>query len=115
MKDGVWKAIGWTGVALSALAILYAFADPVLAIFISFVAIPIGGLSGVGIHSTSKFGVTCILLCLLLVNVMSHYGVSTGFRVPSVSSVRDASVILLIPLTVSLGLMALGVVRRAKK
>ncbi|MDZ7768228.1 MAG: hypothetical protein U5K38_03745 [Woeseiaceae bacterium] len=77
-----------------------------------YAAIVIGGLSGVGANSTAKFGVTVIVLSLLIANVMTHYTASTGLRSLQFDLVFNVLVIFALPIMVATALLVVGVFRR---
>ena len=108
----IWNAIGWSAIALVVIAILYTLADPVMGIAVLYVAIVVGGLSGIGVGATTRFGVATIAASLLLGLFGTHYASSTGLRPPELASVLAAFEIFGLPILVSAALLLIGVARR---
>ena len=112
MSTKIWTTIGWIAATLVVISVPYALIDGVMGIFILYAAIVIGGLSGVGLNSTAKFGIATIFASLLLALVGTHYTTSTGFRLPQFTLVLNAVSIFALPILISAALLFLGVARR---
>ena len=107
-----WSKIGWTAVALVALSVSLAVIDPVMGIFVMYVAIVVGGLSGIGRTATIWFGVATIIASLLFGMIGTHYTTSTGFNAPQLTFVWSAISIFALPILVSAILLLIGGLRR---
>ena len=112
MSTKIWTTIGWIAIALVVIAVPYALIDGVMGIFVLYIAVVVGGLSGVGLKSTAKFGIATILASLLLALIGTHYTTSAGFRSPQVALVLNAFSIFALPILISATLLLLGVTRR---
>jgi len=108
----IWNAIGWVATTLVVISIPYSLADPVMGIFFLYVAIVVGGLSGIGVKATTRFGIATIAASLLLGMLGTHYTSSTGLRPPELALVWTAFMIFALPILLSAALLLLGVMRR---
>ena len=108
----IWAALGWISVLLVAASIPFAMVDGVIGAFALYAAIIVGGLSGVGISSTAKFGVTAIVLSLLIANVMTHYTASTGLQSLQFDLVFSALALFALPILFATAFLVVGVIRR---
>lgn len=109
-----WTATGCISLLLSAWSVFLATIDGVMAYFVIFIAMIVGGFSSIGETATTKYAVATALVGVVLVFWMSHYVVSTGVRLPSVDSLTTAFAMISIPLLVSGGMLILGIGRRRK-
>ena len=112
MSTKIWTTIGWIATTLVVIAVPYALIDGVMGIFILNVAIVVGGISGVGLNATAKFGIATILATRLLALIGTHYSTLTGFRSPQIALVLNAILIFALPILISATLLFLGVIRR---
>lgn len=112
VRTKIWNAIGWVATALVVISIPYSLADPVMGIFFLYVAIVVGGLSGIGVNATTIFGIGTIAASLLLGLLGTHYTTSTGFRPPELALAWTAITIFALPVMFSAALLLLGVMRR---
>ena len=108
----LWAALGWISVLLVAASIPIAMVDGVIGVLALYSAIVIGGFSGVGTNSTAKFGVSAIVLSLLIANVMTHYTASTGLRSLQSDLLFSVLVIFALPMLVATAFLIVGVIRR---
>lgn len=108
----IWNAFGWVAATLVGISIPYSLADPVLGMFFLYVAIVIGGLSGIGVKATPRYGIATIAASLLLGLLGTHYTSSTGLRSPELALVWTAFIVLALPVIFSVALLLLGVTRR---
>jgi hypothetical protein len=108
----IWNLIGWIVVALIVVSIFFAMTDPVMGVFAMYAAIAVGGLSGVGMNATVKFGVVTIVVSLLFGLIGTHYTTSTGIRPPQLKLIWSAVSIFALPILVSATLLSYGVIRR---
>ena len=107
-----WRTLGWTAVLLVAVAALSALADPVLGVFVLYAAIIVGGLSGVGINASPGFGIATLISGLAIGLAGTHYTSSTGLRPPHPALILNAFTIFAWPVTASLALLLLGILKR---
>ena len=110
-----WTIAGYSGVAIAALAVAVAMIDPVPAAFLLAGAVSVGGISGLGLYSTAKFGVTTLVVCTVVMLGMMHYIESQGLVAPTLMLLRHTFELIAIPLTISGGLLILGVIRRRRR
>jgi len=113
-----WTIIGWIGVALAILAICVAVIDGVPAVFLLYAALLVGGVSGVGVNSTARYGLVILAISALLVLGMTGItrdSQGSGVVAPSLASLLGLFAIVGIPLAVSAGLLAWGTVRRSSR
>jgi len=114
----IWTTIGWVGVALAILAICVAAIDGVPAVFLPYAALIVGGVSGVGVNSTARYGLVILAISALLVLGMTGItrdSPGSGVVAPSLASLLGLFAIVGIPLAVSGGLLAWGTVRRSSR
>ena len=114
----IWTTIGWVGVALAILAIGVAAIDGVPAVFLLYAALLVGGVSGVGVNSTARYGLVILAISALLVLGMTGItrdSPGSGVVAPSLASLLGLFAIVGIPLAVSGGLLAWGTVRRSSR
>ena len=84
----------------------------VFLVFLLVVAIVLGGLSGVGMRSTTKFGVTTIVLSVLIVYVVTHYAASTGLQSFQLGRMLSLLTFLALPIVIAAACLIVGVIRR---
>ena len=84
----------------------------VFLVFLLFVAIILGGLSGVGLKSTTKFGVTAIVLSFLIVYIVTHYAASTGLQSFQLERMFSLLTFLALPIVIAAACLIVGAVRR---
>ena len=111
-SDTKWRAIGWLSIALVVASVALAFIDGVLGAFGLYAAMIVGGVSGLGRHSTAGFGISVLVLSLLLGVIATHYTSSDGFLRPELERVWMAVSILGIPALISAALLSIGKWRR---
>jgi hypothetical protein len=105
------NAIGWTSIALVVISVLAAFADPVPGIFVLFLAIILGGMSGVGVDASPRFGIFTIILALLLAVIGTHSSY-TEIQPLELRLVWTAVQLVGVPVVVSVALLVLGIFSR---
>lgn len=108
----IWSTIGWISASFVALSIPLSLIDGVIGAFALYAAIIVGGISGIGLNSTAKFGVATIAVSLLLGVIATHYTSSGGFRPPDLARLWAAISILGIPILASIAMIVVGVLRR---
>lgn len=84
----------------------------VFLVFLLVVAIVLGGLSGVGMGSTLKFGVTTIVLSFLVVYVATHNVDSTGLQSFQLGHMLSLLKFLALPIVIAAACLIVGVIRR---
>lgn len=114
MSGLVWKGVGWLGVGIALGAIPISFVDPGMVGFALYASILLGGVASVGLNSSSRYAVVCIVLSLALSIVSAHYSRSSGFRPISLGAIGNGVGILLMPLLIAVGLVAWGRTRRRR-
>ena len=108
----LWATLGWISILLVASSIPFGMIGGVFLVFLLFVAIILGGLSGVGLKSTTKFGVTTIVLSFLIVYIVTHYAASTGLQSFQLKRMFSLLTFLALPIVIAAARLIVGVVRR---
>jgi hypothetical protein len=84
----------------------------VFLVLLLLVAIVLGGLSGIGTNSTSKFGITTIVLSVLIVYWATHYVASSGLQPPQFERMSSLLTFLGVPIAIAAICLITGAVRR---
>ncbi len=110
-----WASLGWISILLVALSAPFGMVGGVFLVVLLFAAIILGGVSGVGMMSTTKFGVTTLTLSFLIVYVVTHYVTSTGFQSFQLERVLGVLTYLALPIVIAATCLIAGAVRRRNR
>jgi len=110
-----WTKVGRVAVSIAAVSVAAAMIDGVMAMLMILVAMLVGGISGVGVNATARFGTITLIVGVSLAVVMTHYVVSTGLMAPTATTLIQTFKLIAIPLSMSAGLLIWGLIKRKRK
>lgn len=108
------RYFGIASLLVALIVVPVAFLDPVLSGFTAYLAILLGGLSGSGKKQGPSFAFLALAVSLAGVLVLGAYSRSTGFRVPTVTSLTESAIVVAPAVLLWLGLVFVGYFRRRR-